>query len=478
MEEAIVLYPTPAIGHLISMIELGKLILTHKPSLSIHILIATAPYSGGSTASYIATVSSTIPSITFHNLPTVTLAPNFAASTPNHETLTFEVIRLNNPNVHQALLSISESYSIQAFIMDFFCSQSLSVTSQLNIPAYYFFTSGATSFAYFLYFPTIHNTTTKSLKELNTTLNIPGVPPMPSSDMPKPLLERTDKAYEYLLNSSLLAPKTAGAIINTFEFLEPKAIKAISDGLCMPDSPSPPIYCIGPLIADRGDGSDSGHECLKWLDSQPSKSVVFLCFGSLGLFSKEQLKEIALGLEISGKRFLWVVRNPPSGQSQNLALSTQHEPDLDSLLPDGFLDRTKERGLVVKSWAPQIAVLSHDSVGGFVTHCGWNSVLEALCAGVPMIAWPLYAEQRSNRVVLVEEIKIALWMHESYSGFMGADEVEKRVRELMDSEEGDSVRKRVLILKEEAKAALSPGGSSHVALAKLFESWKKSQAAF
>ncbi|KAJ7974121.1 Glycosyltransferase [Quillaja saponaria] len=94
----------------------------------------------------------------------------------------------------------------------------LSVTSQLSIPVYYFFTS-------FLYFPTIHNTTTKSLKELNTTLNIPGVPPMPSSDMPKPLLERTDKAYEYLLNSSLLAPKTAGAIINTFEFWNQKPLK-------------------------------------------------------------------------------------------------------------------------------------------------------------------------------------------------------------------------------------------------------------
>ncbi|KAJ7974122.1 Glycosyltransferase [Quillaja saponaria] len=147
MEGAIVLYPSPAIGHLISMIELGKLILTHKPSLSIHILITTPPYSGGSTASDIATVSSTFPSITFHNLPTITPPPTIAASTPNHETLTFEVIRLNNPNVHQSLLSISESYSIQAFIFDFFCTQSLLVTSQLNIPAYYFSTSGATSFA-------------------------------------------------------------------------------------------------------------------------------------------------------------------------------------------------------------------------------------------------------------------------------------------------------------------------------------------
>nr|POE81235.1 isoform 3 of udp-glycosyltransferase 88a1 [Quercus suber] len=94
-------------------------------------------------------------------------------------------------------------------------------------------------------------------------------------------------------------------------------------------------------------------ECLSWLDSQPSQSVVFLCFGSLGLFSIEQLKEIALGLEKSDQRFLWVARNPPS-EKHGLVVSAQPDPDLDSLLPEGFLVRTKERGLVVKSWAPQL----------------------------------------------------------------------------------------------------------------------------
>ena len=198
---------------------------------------------------------------------------------------------------------------------------------------------------------------------------------------------------------------------------------------------------------------------------------MFLCFGSLGLFSIEQLKEIALGLEKSDQRFLWVVRNPPS-EKHGLAVSAQPDPDLDSLLPEGFLDRTKERGLVVKSWAPQLAVLNHGSVGGFVTHCGWNSVLEAVCAGVPMVAWPLYAEQRFNRVVLVEDLKIALSMDESEDGFVSATEVEKRVRELMDSESGNSIRERTLAMKDGAKAALSEGGSSSVALTKLVESWK------
>jgi hypothetical protein len=191
----------------------------------------------------------------------------------------------------------------------------------------------------------------------------------------------------------------------------------------------------------------------------------------LGLFSKEQLREIAFGLERSGHRFLWVVRNPPSDK-KSVALSAHPNIDLDSLLPEGFLDRTKDRGLVLKSWAPQVAVLNHPSVGGFVSHCGWNSVLEAVCAGVPLVAWPLYAEQRVNRIFLVEEMKLALPMNESDNRFVSSAEVEERVLGLMESEEGKLIRERTTAMKIAAKAALNEGGSSRVALSKLVESWK------
>ncbi|KAJ9158863.1 hypothetical protein P3X46_024407 [Hevea brasiliensis] len=471
MDDAVVLFPSPPIGHLISMVELGKLILTFQPSLSIHILIISAPYSAGSTASYIADVATTIPSICFHHLPTITLPSTTTTSSRHHETLTFEVLRLSNPNVHQALLSISKTHKIKAFIVDFFCYASLSVAFQLNIPGYFFLTSGAGFLAIFMHLLTLHQNTTKSFKDLNAFLHVPGVPPIFSSDMILPVLDRNDKAYEYFLDVASSLSKSAGIIVNTFELLEARALKAISDGLCIPNSTTPPVYCIGPLIMTKNQ-TDGVTECLTWLDSQPSQSVIFLCFGSLGLFSKEQLREIAIGLERSGQRFLWVVRNPPSN-SQRLAISAQPDPDLNSLLPDGFLDRTKERGLVVKLWAPQVAVLNHNSVGGFVTHCGWNSVLEAVCAGVPMVAWPLYAEQRINRVLLVEEMKIALPMKESENGFVTALEVEKRVIELMESESGKSVRKRTIAMKNAAKEALSEGGSSFVGLSRLAESWNR-----
>lgn len=360
--------------------------------------------------------------------------------------------------------------------MDFFSTPAFDVANELKIPAYYFYTSGAGALGFSLHFPYIHNKTTKNFSELNILFDIPGIPPIPSSDVPKPMQDRGDEVYKFVLQFCIKMAKSTGIIVNTFEFLEPRSVEVIGNGDCVPDGPTPPVYCIGPLIQTKNrKGIDTSEvpECITWLNSQPSKTVVFLCFGSLGLFSEKQLKEIANGLERSGARFLWVVRNPPPLETQTVSVETQTDPDLASLLPDGFLERTRDRGLVVKSWAPQVEVLNHEAVGGFVTHCGWNSVLEAVSAGVPMVAWPLYAEQRVNRVVLVEEIKIAVPMEEGEGGFVSSGEVEKRVREVMESEEGVVVRERITGMKIAAKDALSGGGSSYVALDGLVGSWKR-----
>ncbi|OMO66937.1 UDP-glucuronosyl/UDP-glucosyltransferase [Corchorus olitorius] len=383
MEEAVVLYPTPAIGHVRAMVELGKVILSHQPSLSIHVLIATPPHQADGTAPYITAASSASPGFTFHRLPETTLPPPSSKAAGGHEGPIFEVLHLNNPFIHEALVSISKNSKIQALIMDFFISVAFQVATELNIRPYYLYTNGAGSLASFLYLPTLHNQTTESFKDMDVLLDIPGVPPVPAKDMISPLLDRNQKAYEFFYGCSITMAKSAGIITNTFEALEPRVIKAISDGLCVPDAPTAPLYCIGPLIASTDEkktgGASGGRmaECLTWLDSQPSKSVVYLCFGSLGLFSKEQLREMALGLERSGQR-----------------------------------------------------------------------------------------------VLLVEEMKIALPMVELEKGFVSSDEVEKRVRELMKSKEGKVVREQITAMKEAAKAAWGEGGSSHLALAKLVESWK------
>ncbi|KAJ4960866.1 hypothetical protein NE237_020776 [Protea cynaroides] len=477
-KESLVLYPSPGIGHLVSMVELGRHILKYYPSFSITILITPPPFNPGSTAPYIKHISSTIPSIIFHNLPAVEIPPESFTSA-HHEAVLFDVVLRNNHNVEQALLTISETSTIRALIIDMFCTPALDVGASLNIPTYYFFTSGAVFLSFFLYFPIIHSTTTESFRDLDSHFHFPGIPPVHARDFPKPSLDRADMAYQGFLNNAMRLPESKGILVNTFEALEPQPLKAISDGLCIPNGPTPPVYCIGPLITDRkgtngagGGNTSASIDCLTWLDTQPSRSVVFLCFGSLGLFSAEQLTEIAIGLEKSGQRFLWVVRNPPTEDKswRNLA---PPEPDLDALLPKGFLDRTKDRGLVVKQWASQVDVLNKESVGGFVSHCGWNSTLEAICAGVPMVAWPLYAEQRLNRLFLVEQVKLALPMDESEGGFVSAAVVEHRVKELMESEEGKAIRERTLAMRDAARAAMAEGGSSRVELARLAELWSQ-----
>lgn len=268
--------------------------------------------------------------------------------------------------------------------------------------------------------------------------------------------------------------KSSGLIINTCESLEPRALAAIRDGSCITDGPTPPLFPIGPAV-DTKDGNFhvDRHKSLQWLDSQPSGSVVFLCFGSMGVFSIAQIKEMATGLERSGVRFLWVVRPPPPDTKTGAAISIDQSLTLDSVLPEGFLDRIGDRGLVVKSWAPQVDVLRHSSVGGFVSHCGWNSILEALNAEVPMVAWPLYAEQKLNRAFLVDEAKIAIRLIESDEGFVSAGELENRVNELMSSGKGKELRKNVAAIRDAMVAATASGGTSRKNLAKLAEIFKQ-----
>ncbi|GMN51825.1 hypothetical protein TIFTF001_020970 [Ficus carica] len=147
----------------------------------------------------------------------------------------------------------------------------------------------------------------------DVVLEFPGMPPLKAPHMPEPMLDRDDPAYQDLVYFCSHLPKSNGIIVNTFDGLEPLPIKALTDGVCVPEGPTPPVYCIGPLIDEAGHKVESTGvaECLSWLDTQPSGSVVFLCFGSTGSLSAAQVREIADGLERSVQRFLWVVKQPP-----------------------------------------------------------------------------------------------------------------------------------------------------------------------
>ncbi|KAE9460188.1 hypothetical protein C3L33_07887, partial [Rhododendron williamsianum] len=163
----------------------------------------------------------------------------------------------------------------------------------------------------------------------------------------------------------------------------------------------------------------------------------------------------------------------PAGISHVL-LSPVNFDDLpdDVRIETRFVDRTKGYGLLVPSWAPQAQILSHRSTGGFLTHCGWNSTLESVVHGVPLIVWPLYAEQKMNAVILTEDVKVALRPKVGENGIVGRVEIAKVVKGLMEGEEGKQVRARMRDLKDAAKRVLSADGSLTRSLSELAQKWK------
>ncbi|KAJ3684894.1 hypothetical protein LUZ61_014058 [Rhynchospora tenuis] len=362
-----------------------------------------------------------------------------------------------------------ETSSIAALVMDFFCADALDVAHQLGIPAYIFFPTGANNLAVFLRIPELASTWDLTKEDVGKTpITVNGVPLIHASDLPREVLEISED-HELFINVFRRMREANGILTNTFESLEPRAVKSIKDGFSFPTGQAPPIYCIGPLVTAPDKGVT--HPCLRWLDAQPKKSVVYISFGSSGKFSIDKLREIALGIEKSGHKFLWVVRNPPSDDPKD-PYDPLAEPDLDALLPEGFLDRTKEQGIVVKSWAPQVEILNHESIGGFVSHCGWSSILEAVINGVPIICWPLFAEQRMNRVFLVKEMRIGVELKGCDEGLVSRDELAEKVRWLMESEGGEELRNNVNAHRINGLEALREGGSSETAFQEFIENFK------
>ncbi|GLJ47398.1 hypothetical protein SUGI_1000360 [Cryptomeria japonica] len=351
------------------------------------------------------------------------------------------------PHIEDVLQSLRSSSPISAFIIDPFCTELLAVTAKLKIPTYLFVPASAALVCFMLNLPKFVSEMKVSFKDVDFEVEVPGFPPIPPRDLPSSLQDRSDSEFEWFVNHASRFKEASGILINTFAEFEEEAIKALSTPA------TPAIYPIGPLLLTESDTPDQS-SCLNWLDEQPPSSVLFVSFGSFGVISREQITDLAIGLEASGHRFLWVVRGYKSGDSSTL------ETDISELLPEGFENRTRDRGLVLLNWAPQVPVLSHPSTGGFLSHCGWNSTLESACNGVPMITWPLGAEQGMNKAILVKQIQVAVDLKMDDKRFVKREEVERAVRELMEGEEGRKARKKMKELKGKAKIAMMEGGST------------------
>ncbi|KAF9667446.1 hypothetical protein SADUNF_Sadunf15G0023900 [Salix dunnii] len=246
MKDTIVLYPSPGRGHLFCMVELGKQILKHHPSISITIIISTLPTESFPVDDpYFSTLATTNPSITLIHLAKVSLPPITSFSPLDFVASLFDLPELNNTNLHQTLLNLSKSFNIKALIIDFFCSAAYEfVSSRHNIPIYFFFTSNASGLSVFLHLPVLDKIITKSLKDLDIIIDCHGISKIPSKAMPPVICDRSHKVYRYFLDTAKLMTKSAGLVINTFELLEHRALQAIQEGKCDPDEPVPPLYFL------------------------------------------------------------------------------------------------------------------------------------------------------------------------------------------------------------------------------------------
>lgn len=236
-------------------------------------------------------------------------------------------------------------------------------------------------------------------------------------------------------------------------------------------------WAVGPFnpVRIRPPSATGKHKCIEWLDRHPEKSVIYVSFGTTIALSKDQIHEIAAGLENSGQRFIWVLREADKGDifdggdsngcggEQRAARERAELP-----LPKGFEPRVKGVGLVVREWAPQLEILGHPSVGGFVSHCGWNSSMESISMGVPIVAWPMHSDQPSNSILLTRILKIGIMVKESSalenSGVVESSAIEKAVRVLMASSEGDGMRKRAAELGKAIQRSVNDGGVSRAEL--------------
>ncbi|KAL0732013.1 hypothetical protein Bca4012_028107 [Brassica carinata] len=350
------------------------------------------------------------------------------------------------------LNSGSDVPPVSCIVSDASRSFTTDAAEELEIPVVLLWTNSATALMLYLHYQKLIEKgiiPVEDESDLKTEINwIPSISPIQLKDFPDFII-KTDHQHlmlNFIAHVTQRSKRASAIIINTFENLEHDVVSSLRSIF------HPRIYPIGPLpvLENREVNRDSEigrlrlnlweeeTESLDWLDTKAEKSVLYVNFGSITVLTREQLLEFAWGLATSGKEFLWVER---------------------SVLPAEFLSETADRGKVVTGWCPQEKVLSHPAIGAFLTHCGWNSTMESVFAGVPMICWPFFADQVTNRKFCCGEWGLGV----EIGGEVRRERVEAVVREVMDGVGGVEVREKVMEWRRAAEEASAPPcGSSFV----------------
>eukprot|EP00250_Pteridium_aquilinum_P010924 c19718_g1_i1 orf=221-1981(-) len=406
---------------------------------------------------------------------------------PSSATEAFKAAQEMQEPVEKLLSNIMKEQSVAFILSDVLLGWSSATAHKFGLPWVCFWPASTATFSVFIHFRDLAaqgeviSIAEKEGGEAPLMEGIPGLPPTHLHDLPR-TWDDTGKLHHSVFKYFQQAEQASFVLFNTFAELEGQVLEALSKRL--------PALAVGPLLPSHyllPTCPDSKEElspsrpslflednsCLEWLDKQAPSSVLFISFGSISLRSEEQLEELAKGVEASGCPFLWVRRpnhKPDISQEHGPHKSQQERGHLlgqdDGLTHENGHFHGQENGFkheeghphsLIVPWAPQLQVLSHPSVGGFITHCGWNSVMESVSMGVPMICWADSGERMSNQRFVVEFWKCGVHMvadnrritqHIDEAVLVRRDEVEKSVRFLMFEEGGASIRARATQLRD------------------------------
>ncbi|TQD86097.1 hypothetical protein C1H46_028371 [Malus baccata] len=432
----VVVLPYPSQGHINPLLQFAKRLA----SKGVKATLATTTY--------------TLNSIRVQNVGVEPISDGFDeagfAQAADEDTF-LRSFKTNGSRTLSQLLQKYESsdFPVNCIVYDSFLPWALDVAKKHGVYGASFFTNSATVCVIFSH---IHRgLISLPCKLEDMPLLVPGLPPLNLPDLPS-FLKKPDSNPAYLkmkLNQYPNLDKVDWIFANTFEALEGEAARGISElwpvKLIGPMVPS--AYLDGKIKGDRGYGASLwkplGEECAKWLEQKLPKSVVYVSFGSMVSLSAKQMEELALGLKESGLHFLWVIR-----ESER------------SKLCDGIVDSAKEQGLFV-TWCNQLEALAHEAVGCFMTHCGWNSILEGLSLGVPMVAVPQWADQLTNAKFVEDIWEVGVRAKEDEEGVVRKEEFVGCLKEVMEGERSKDIKKNSSKWREMAKKEFSEGGSSN-----------------
>lgn len=451
---AVVAVPLPAHGHLNQLLHLSHLIASFQ--IPVHyVSFASQNRQAKLRAHGLDHTNSTINMINFHDpqfipLPSRPPTPNNSTKFPIHIQCISEVCHLLRHPFSQLLRALSAKFRRIVVIYDSLMASVIQdVKSIPNAECYTFHTSSAF---------TIFFTIWQSMVEKPFQLGCDDIPKhVPSSQgCYSPEFEK------FLANEYKLLNVSSGRLYNTCRSLESKYMELLTK---LPTNENKKLFAIGPLnplINNCIASSRSKHECLDWLDQQEKDSVIYVSFGTTVSMTVEQITELADGLDRSQQKFLWVLRD---ADKVDIFKEDEARKGHDVLL-ERYEERVKGRGLVIRDWAPQLEILGHSSTGGFVSHCGWNSCLESVSMGVPIVTWPMHSDQPKNSTLITKVLRVGVAVKDwdGPNDLITSNAVENAVRRLMTSTEGQGIRKRARELGAVVRSSAAAGGTSRLEL--------------